>query len=75
MNTPPFEVGDRVTSDYYVDARYIIRVVTKVAPLKGYASGWAVSADAGEPCLQCGRYYTDAMFFIDSGWFKKVEED
>lgn len=72
---PPFKAGDRVTTDYNKGAGHIVRTVTKVDESNKHASGWAVSADAGEPCQECGRHYTDVIWAVDSYWFKKVKEE
>ena len=72
---PPFKVGDRVTTYYNKNAGHIVRTVTKVEKSNRHASGWAVSADAGEPCQECKRCYTDVIWAVDSDWFKKVKED
>lgn len=78
-NTPPFKVGDKVTTDYYDQQKSLIRTVVAVTKYSGCKSGWAVYADGGEPCQSCGHVKGSAIkgshgLGVDSGWFKKVEQ-
>jgi predicted RNA-binding Zn-ribbon protein involved in translation (DUF1610 family) len=70
--TPPFDVGDRVTSAYHSGDEKIIRKITQITRDTSCGSGWRVSSDWGEPCPTCGRGLTRNISGADSAWFKRV---
>ena len=67
QDTPPFRVGDRVTTALR-GAAAIVRTVTRCEPSTSQ-SGWWVWVDGGEPCPHCGRVCAP-LDAIDSSWFK-----
>ena len=68
--TPPFKIGDKVTTDFDQRDRAIVRTVTKVAHSAHCQSGWVLDVDAGTACQRCKRDAGVALTDIDSDWFK-----
>lgn len=74
----PFNVGDKVTTNYYPNQEKIVRAVLEIYKDSDCESGWRVLADGGEPCACCKRPFGNEIggrhgYGVDSGWFKKVE--
>lgn len=79
MENAPFKVGDKVTTGYSPVHKSTVRTVISVIKSEYFSSGWAVCADAGDPCPCCGSRKGSAIkghdgYGIDSGWFEKVEK-
>lgn len=81
METKPFNVGDKVTSDYHRGEEDIERTITwceksgKHGSGIRYGSGYSASADGGEPCRCCGATPTKPIGCVDSTWFNSIKED
>jgi len=66
----PFQVGDRVTTEFYRAHRWVVRRITWVQRHQKCASGWLASADAGEPCPCCQVEAGTPTSLIDAAWFQ-----
>jgi hypothetical protein len=73
--TPPFNVGDLVTTDFYPPGSKLLRRVTDCRRDSCYKSGWIVDTeDASDgACPHCGRPKVPDLRRIDSGWFVPVK--
>jgi len=69
--TPPYKIGDKVTTDFHEGEGHVVRTVTDVYAKAGCQSRWMVIADAGVPCDKCQRP-NRGVWAIDSDWFKRV---
>lgn len=74
-DSPPFKVGDLVTSAYYRKDAKVVRRVT--ACIRGNsATGWLVSANGGEACPHCGNVAASIAGGsgkgIGSDWFARA---
>lgn len=68
--TPPFAVGDLVTTEYYSDSKSVVRRVIEIEEDPSYGSGYLASADGGSPCQSCGRPFAKEIHKVDADWFK-----
>jgi hypothetical protein len=69
--TPPFNVGDLVTTDFYPPGRNLVRRVTDCRRDDVFESGWSVAAEDAVygVCPCCGRPKVPDLRQIDSSWF------
>lgn len=74
-DTPPFKIGDLVTSDFYRKDAAVVRRVTEVrrAP-HPTQTDWLVAADAGAGCPTCGVNSARSIYAVDSAWFKHCHQ-
>jgi len=70
--TPPFAVGDKVTTDYRGRSKEGVFEVYEVGVADGYGSGWYVSLAPSAPCPTCGHVRYEGVYRIDSAWCRKV---
>lgn len=68
--TPPFQVGDRVTSRLYREQQNIVRRITWVEKSSKVPSGWLASADEGNPCPCCQSAPGIPIGLVDAAWFR-----
>lgn len=66
----PFNVGDKVITDYISDQKNVVRIVTHITKSYNHESGYCVSVKC-EPCKCCGYQYPP-IIQVDSKWFKKI---
>jgi hypothetical protein len=71
---PRFKVGDKVKTDYHWNQRDIVRRITSIVREKSFGSGYAASVDGGETCPTCGSMKGVAIIYVNSTWFKKIED-
>ncbi len=74
--TPPFQVGDLVTTDFYPPGRNLVRRVTDCRQSTPHCqSGWIVDAEDARDgaCPHCGRPMAPSLRQIDSSWFVLVK--
>lgn len=66
-DTPPFQVGDLVTSDFYRQCATVVLRVTAIRYV-GHTSqsGWLMSAEVGDG--------VKGVYNVDSSWFKPVKQ-
>jgi hypothetical protein len=67
------KVGDKVKTGYHPNERDVIRTVLSAQEDNQYGSGYAVSADGGEPCKECGCTKGHKIRPIDGDWFELVK--
>jgi hypothetical protein len=72
--TPPFNVGDLVTTDFYPSGSKLLRRVTSCCRHDGFGSGWIVDAEDARDgaCPHCHRPKVPDLRQIDSSWFVLV---
>lgn len=71
-DTPPFKIGDLVTSDFYGHHKDLVRRVTAVRRSKHVTqTDWLVSADAGGPDAPGNARN---IYPVDSAWFKHCHQ-
>ena len=73
--TPPFKVGDLVTTDFYPPGRNLVHRVTSCRRDAHCQSGWIVDAEDARngACPHCGRPMAPSLRQIDSSWFVLVK--
>jgi hypothetical protein len=73
--TPPFNVGDLVTTDLYPPGRNLVRRVTSCRRDAHCQSGWIVDAEDARDgaCPHCHRPKVPDLRQIDSWWFVLVK--
>ena len=73
--TPPFNVGDLVTTDLYPPGRNLVRRVTSCRRDAHCQSGWIVDAEDARDgtCPHCLRTMARNLLKIDSAWFVLVK--
>jgi hypothetical protein len=73
--TPPFKVGDLVTTDICPPGSNIVRRVTSCRRDAHCQSGWIVDAEDARDgdCPHCHRTMARNLLKIDSGWFVLVK--
>jgi hypothetical protein len=72
--TPPFKVGDLVTTDICPPGGNIVRRIASCRRDTHCQSGWIVDAEDARDgvCLHCGRPMAPGLRQIDSAWFVPV---
>jgi hypothetical protein len=73
--TPLFNVGDLVTTDFYPPGRNLVRRVTSCRRDAHCQSGWTVDVEDARDgaCPHCGRPMAPSLRQIDSSWFVPVK--
>lgn len=70
------KIGDKVTSDFYLEESKVIRTLTCIKKDSSCGSGYRASADAGEKCPCCGKFEGKPIgsrhHGIDAAWFNKL---
>ena len=72
--TPPFKVGDLVTTDFYPPGRNLVRRVTSCLRAANCQSRWIVDVEDARDgaCPHCHRPKVPDLRQIDSSWFVLV---
>jgi len=68
----PFQIGDKVISDFYKGEEKVIRIVTRCTSAISCGSGFRISTDGGKLCPCCGLIGRP-LVALDSTWCKLVE--
>ena len=73
--TPPFNVGDLVTTDFYPPGSKLLRRVTSCLRAANCQSGWIVDVEDARDgaCPHCGRPMAPSLRQIGSSWFVLVK--
>jgi len=76
MKTPPFKIGDKVTTSFHTDDENIVRVVCRIEKSSKFTSEWGIMVENEYDCCPtCSRYILSIPILIDSSWFTKVEDE
>lgn len=62
-------VGDKVTTEYAMYEKDIVRTITMIRKDRQYGSGYVASVDGGESCKCCGLTKGKPIENVDAAWF------
>ena len=72
-NPHSLKVGDKVTTDYHLPDREVVRTVLRLTPGTSQ-SGLLASVDGGKPCLLCGQMPAKSYEKIGAEWLLPIKE-
>lgn len=70
-----FKVGDLVTTEFDRDASALVRRITAIKTTEKTGSGYRISADAGDPCPCCKRFFGVPVSGVDGSWFLPATQE
>lgn len=71
-DSPPFAVGDRVTTNFDEHDADTVRTIVAVRPKGTTPGGYLVGATTAPPCPACGRGGRPLPEWLDAVWFRRA---